>query len=273
MPYDQRIVAFIDVLGFQDLVAETVDSGGKEIEQKIKALAAAYDTIHEVWKRDAAEQKREVTIFSDSVVISFESESENAALITLAEIKIMICELLQRGILCRGAITFGKLLHNPRYIFGPALIEAYLLESRAALYPRVILDRHTFVAAGFHEAKRLREQKNLEFARSVVKRDSDGMYYIDYFCTSFKEVENVKYFKKCTDSVGEIIRKGLMGSAHQSRAHVRVKYLWMREKFNRMVEAAQEPNCISEMRASGKDAVADYYLSLKKISPARFDRR
>jgi hypothetical protein len=52
----------------------------------------------------------------------------------------MGAKLLARGILIRGAITIGELIHtNAGIVFGQALIDAYELEKHNAVYPRIIL--------------------------------------------------------------------------------------------------------------------------------------
>ncbi len=48
--------------------------------------------------------------------------------------------LIKKGILIRGGITIGNLVHNEDgIVFGQGLIDAYMLESKAAKFPRIIL--------------------------------------------------------------------------------------------------------------------------------------
>jgi hypothetical protein len=51
----------------------------------------------------------------------------------------LIVDLLHMGFLTRGAIVVGDLFHRDNVIFGPALLEAYQIESREAFYPRIIV--------------------------------------------------------------------------------------------------------------------------------------
>lgn len=44
------------------------------------------------------------------------------------------------GFWLRGAVTIGLLHHDEDIVFGPALNRAYELESRHAIFPRIILD-------------------------------------------------------------------------------------------------------------------------------------
>ena len=44
------------------------------------------------------------------------------------------------GFLFRGGVTVGDLVHEDEAVFGPGLNRAYYLESKIAMYPRIVLD-------------------------------------------------------------------------------------------------------------------------------------
>jgi hypothetical protein len=134
MDYEDRLVAFLDILDFRGMVNSTIDKDGNDVPNEIAALEAAYDTIHRNWDSDPNSSKQ-VTIFSDSIVISVRADEPSELFWTILEIKHLIMALVGQGILVRGALVRGRLLHNEKRVFGPALVEAYLLESKAALYP------------------------------------------------------------------------------------------------------------------------------------------
>lgn len=48
---------------------------------------------------------------------------------------------MEEGILIRGAITIGNLYHKSGVILGKGMIEAYHLELKSAVYPRIILSK------------------------------------------------------------------------------------------------------------------------------------
>ena len=49
--------------------------------------------------------------------------------------------LLTEGLLIRGAVAKGPLYHKQSVMFGPALLDAYGLETNVAMYPRIVLSR------------------------------------------------------------------------------------------------------------------------------------
>lgn len=178
MKYEQRVVAVIDILGFKALLDGTLDKKGNDNEEAINAVISAYEAIREIWHLDegpgffnpkSAETKK-VSIFSDCLVVSFEIKQPSEVFFTLLEIKWLIMRLLARKILCRGAISLGKFIHTDNYLFGPALVEAYLLESKAAMYPRVILDTNVIEAGAKNrgDLHSLSQEKNM-FSRFLGK--------------------------------------------------------------------------------------------------------
>ncbi|PDZ55088.1 hypothetical protein CON15_23105 [Bacillus cereus] len=48
-------------------------------------------------------------------------------------------EMMRKGILMRGGLAVGLLCHNDNIVYGPAMVEAYELESKLAIYPRVVV--------------------------------------------------------------------------------------------------------------------------------------
>ncbi len=78
----------------------------------------------------------------------------------------MIMRLIYRGILCRGAITYGKLIHTDEVLFGPALTEAYILETKVALYPRVILHKDIIDLAGKAKSSHHTSELEEEYVQS-----------------------------------------------------------------------------------------------------------
>lgn len=279
MKYEQRVVAFIDILGFKTLLDGTLGKDGNDNEDAIDAVVSAYEEIYDIWNLDEGlniynskpSQGKKVSIFSDCVVVSFEIDRPSEVFYTLLEIKWLIMRLIDRGMLCRGAVSMGKFIHTDRYLFGPALVEAYMLESKAAMYPRVILD-HAVIEAGINNRGSEHTISQEEaYVHSLLEQDSDGMYYIDYFFKAQSELDDPENdFPRYIDNLANIIRKGLMGSSHHSKADLRVKFSWMRERYNRMVEIVTSKEALNQISKSGSSDVTEFYTNLRKISPKKY---
>jgi hypothetical protein len=129
--YQPRLVAFIDVLGFKNLVfGETTGP----IETYYGFLLSKFNA--------AVEQRGfDYMLISDSIVIYCDDKLENFFEL-MKMINIAQAGLLGKGVLMRGAISHGGLFVDKAnsIIVGSGLINAYNLEAQAK-FPRTIVDR------------------------------------------------------------------------------------------------------------------------------------
>ena len=131
MVYSEKYVAFIDILGFSDLVCNA-DQNIEKLETIIESIDRLKNTAC-----DDPDTETITTYFSDCILIS--SSRTAAGLHNLLESTRVIAEnLLQIDILIRGGFAVGNIHHSPEGVFGPAMIEAYNLESDLRGHPRII---------------------------------------------------------------------------------------------------------------------------------------
>lgn len=165
--YENRITAFIDILGFRNIIQKTTqnDEYAKQIlavlnsmkseeiikemfveinekeadEEKMQELLKMQSLLSEQMRKESSLQ---VTHFSDSIVISIGLENDMYAM-SMIEYVVRLIYRLWRDfkILIRGAIVVDKFVHIENgAIIGPALVKAYDYETNLANYPRIILD-------------------------------------------------------------------------------------------------------------------------------------
>ncbi len=176
--YKDKIVAFIDILGFKKLIYETIcgDDPKKREDSIRKVRYTAQNSegsfnirgyFHEEYYEKIDFQYSK---FSDSILISANASEEglNTILFDLMRFQLSCAG---NGVLMRGGVTLGKIFHEGNDAYGPALIKAYELENKRALYPRIIIDR-----AAENVAK--------EDSYATLSKDSDGFQFIDYLSKS-----------------------------------------------------------------------------------------
>ena len=132
------------------------------------------------------------------------------------------------GVLLRGACALGNAIHTNDYVFGPAINNAYLLENHCAIYPRIIISPDIIEeCACFSIHKDYNDKKDI---LSLLKKDFDGFYYIDYLGidTIGGEIGSFKGLEKYTNNIQEFIINGLKNND----ANIKQKYLWLKEKYN-----------------------------------------
>lgn len=143
LPAD-RVVAFVDILGFRDVLRRIFRDSDVALYGRIrKALNRI--SGHASWANrplfgadDEIPHTARATAFSDSIVFSDEFTDIGVSSVA-SKVAFLATWLLRDGILCRGAIASGPTLHDDRILLGEGLVKAYELESSAAIYPRIIL--------------------------------------------------------------------------------------------------------------------------------------
>lgn len=149
--YQDRYVAFLDILGFKDFIARSA-RGDDRISPSL--IYAALNIRHAsvinnflslTGIQDPEEYDFLVHSFSDCVVASCKKTPQGLALLTF------FCwsassDWLSKKFLSRGGIASGKLVHqvdgtDGHILFGPAFIAAYKIESEISDFPRIIFSK------------------------------------------------------------------------------------------------------------------------------------
>jgi hypothetical protein len=137
-------VAFIDILGFGQIVSETARRGRAtrfNADRLVEVLTQIGTRVEGRDRVPSADFKFQT--FSDSVVLSEKASVRGFRHLTIT-IRTLTIDLLRQGLLMRGGIAKGKLHHDEKIMFGPAFLEAYGIESTIANYPRVVLSRDVY---------------------------------------------------------------------------------------------------------------------------------
>ncbi len=235
MKYENRVVCFIDILGFREIIESTIAPDGSEIKKNLSNILLALNRISHMVRDlhlSIAKSKR-ITQFSDSIVISFRYREESEVFMTLISLQHLLIDLAGRhGVLLRGGISTGKLIHNENLVVGPAMIDAYTLESKVAKFPRIILDKKVLDIARKSRREGHTAREELEYVKSIISQDRDGLYYVDYLAKIYEELDEPELgYPLYLHKISKIIEEGL---AHKS-GDIREKYVWLRDKYNEVV--------------------------------------
>jgi len=128
--YEQRAILFLDILGFKKLIQEKREDLLLDVLSVPKGLENRYPFD--------GQTKMEISAFSDSIVVSEIVNEDHIGVFRLVGYASYLWwKFLAKGVLTRGGIAVGDLHHKNGILFGPAMNEAYELESRLAIYPRI----------------------------------------------------------------------------------------------------------------------------------------
>ena len=144
--------------------------------------------------------------------------------------------LVNHGMLVRGAIVRGNLLHNHDIMFGQGIIDAYEAETKAAIYPRIILARDVLhIALNNAEHHPVEEA---EYLSDIIIEDFDGTYYVDYLGVGVQnefndpELGYIQYLTKIRNLINDNISSNSVG--------LRAKYGWLLSKHNTNIDRIED---------------------------------
>ena len=216
--YSNRIIAFIDILGFTNYILES-DSDAEKARRVFELVTDLKEKIKGDYESDdriVCKYENEIMAVSDSIIIShpFYHEYPDDSFLMLAMDVFKYQEfLINKGWICRGAIAMGNVHHTSNEIFGKAYLEAFHLESKNAIYPRVILSKE--VASQFKESQ--------FFALTLM--DKDGYYFLDYLKMFIIHESGDETITKLKG----IIEFSLKNETNNS---IIEKYLWLKDYYN-----------------------------------------
>lgn len=252
MQYRRSIFTFLDVLGFRELIRTKTAAEISELLTNIQEHTKPDDL-------NAERLEMQFQTFSDCTVraapLDSPSNQEHPTGILFSELLNLVhaqYRLLFDGYFMRGGVTIDDICFEGSIVFGPAMVKAYALESQFAVYPRIVIDPRVFVA---HEEEPLLSSnihdvatEQHEYFRPLVRKDTDGIYFIDYLrgmMTEFDE-EGMEF------DFFDMHKERILESAanHKELNKIAAKYLWLTTYHNTF------------MREIGEDAFTKHGLDL-----------
>lgn len=261
--YQDRVIVFIDILGFKEIIDSTVGSDGKQDRKKVKEIKHLLSLPGDMLKdHPGVVKSKVVSRFSDSIIISFKYSEPSQVFYTILDVLHLHIEFLNLGYLIRGGITHGKLHHSKKMIFGPGLVRAYEFESQQAKFPRVIIDSKVFEIGVKNAVEGHSDDIELEHLMNVTRKDDDGMFYVEYLENAFSEIDDAEFrFPLYIQKMRQVIEVGLK----HSKPSVVEKYEWLRKRFNELIDQIEENKYAERIVDELDEEMVDFYRRLTKI--------
>lgn len=234
--YKKHLVAFIDILGFKDLINENDP-------KKIFKLLSVREEIEKIIGKDKGSLDLKISSFSDCIVLSMEYESNDYKIFNrfLQDISFYSLLATMNEHLIRGGFTIGDLYHDESKVFGPALNKAYVIETNQAVYPRIIFD--TEVVKELKEfKKKITSGHYIKVLNSYTTRYEDGQYGLDasLVCSGFvsESIEQKKSFIVYLNNVAHTIVSGY--NKHIVSPCIFKKYQWLLDRYNENIRKIEK---------------------------------
>lgn len=256
----KSIIAFIDILGFKELVrkAKSEHKSQEVFLNLYQALSTWFNRIDELHKTifqmpfiGGKKDPYKIRIFTDCILIGCPLRKSGKGynfiegchefFDMLSTIHLLQMEMVNQGYFVRGAIAVDELYMDEVIIYGNGAIEAYEAETKQAKYPRIIL---TQSANSFLEGinKGFEDQRLDNYISNFFYKDSDEQLFLNYL-ESIKIGEDDFEFVADLEKHKEIIESKL--AEHQGNAHCLEKYLWSAKYHNNF---CNQPPCYNDYR-------------------------
>ncbi|GID02997.1 hypothetical protein [Pseudomonas sp. 008] len=236
--YRRAVVTFLDILGFANLVKSGEANKVAQVLSAVRkyAIPEGHDEL-------IGDEPTVCSVaFSDSIVRVRFLDGDNLLYPTghvLSEINhlsLIQGELISENIILRGAVTIGEIYLNQGMIFGPAMVTAYELESKLAIYPRIVIDPS--VLNEVRKDATLRREgysgdDEIKDIRKLVDRGDNGLWYINYLTSICMQLDTPEKLPNLIHA-----HKHLIISRYSDGGHTKGyldKILWLAVYHNKFI--------------------------------------
>jgi len=246
--YQRSLICHLDLLGFRQLIREKTPG---EISKVLRIFSDAVSPTKSGFIVQELDKKQFVA-FSDLhiTVIPTEPTDQSArGLLFLQILRLLHAQSIlffDHDIVVRGGIVVGDAVRSYGRFFGQGIIDAYEVESKQALYPRIVV--HPSVFTEIRNNPRVWTHNDaateMEAVKDLLHHDQEnGVYYIDYLRVMKDELD----FPENYGLYLETFRQRLDTMLNETQdAGARSKLEWMRRYHRRTVKAAIKKGYINE---------------------------
>lgn len=227
--FENRAIAFIDVLGFKFVVdaATQFSNKLKELEELIGVLESAVPSLDGIVDRSIHRDLIPKHIYiSDSIILSaplFPDKMPSYRGLSVLVMRVIQVShiLLSKGYLIRGGISVGPILHTDSNIVGPAYQEAYQIETKT-LVPRVELSL---------DAQEL--WFSTEGTGNMMCLDYKGHFMVNVLHDYYIQDRSHESVERAFENYARVIQRNLKTNHPEN---VRYKWWWFNEYFESEME-------------------------------------
>jgi hypothetical protein len=223
----ESVVAFIDILGFSNFA--TSCSTIEDSQRLLDKIAAAIDDSRSFVRQPIPDDEKArghrwaTKFFSDNLAFGYPFDDESGDRASTVWFIIRCAQRYQlkmtlNGFFVRGALTHGPVCLTDEIIFGSALIDCYLLESKASIVPRIVLSeplQRMVIASYPADVGRLKSH-----TEEAICRDVDGWWFVNYLDAA-QDAQGIQW-----DLIERHKASVLDSLSHTTRHDVLPKYGW-----------------------------------------------
>lgn len=240
--YRNRAVAFLDVLGFRQKLTEFENEAranrvnaaeGGENSLSDKFISKKANEFINTFKKSIDQldnEKYRCYLFSDNICITSRTNTSTSDLEDLlVVISKLYFDFVQQGYFLRGGVDYGLFVDSDSIAVGVPLATAYELESKFAVFPRIVLSSNCVRQFEVYSTPESKELKS-PFVNSLIKTSCE-ITYLNVFNHIFKVDDKEGFFTSYNSKILEHL------AANKNRENVFLKFDWLAKEFNSFIEA------------------------------------
>ena len=252
--------AYLDILGYkQELIVNDNSNASQEYLNRIYSAMSkyvAYDSFDSK-KPFPKDSFIKYKIFSDNIVFGLPfdsvgdptSEGEfGSLLIQIAYFQLL---LALENIFIRGGFTLGRLYIGSELVFGKALLDAYEIESKVSVNPRIVMSEPV-------KSVILQQLKSTDKDAPQIKmllKDVDGKWFINYLYMTVNDYDGgimLELLLKHKENIEANLLK------YKQEPTIRLKYLWLSNYHNYFCDQYKINDPVYRINSSiGSSSIAD----------------
>lgn len=124
--------ALIDVLSYRNRLYQDVQSGEESFKDDLIQSLSVFDSVNNAIFS--------VQAISDTIIITCNNHDRFIEFLTL--LRNVFLSFMERELFIRGGVAYSKHFHSGKITYSHAVARAYELESKEAIYPRIVIDKN-----------------------------------------------------------------------------------------------------------------------------------
>jgi len=231
---DEQLIFYIDFVGFAEAIRSWDEEKMAALIELLSDLAlirGEFDFSEEA--EDGGKRfniRPAISTFSDHIVISYPTEYlrkmgggdslVNGLVFAQKLVSQLAAAAMRLGLLIRGGATVGPLYHSGGVVLGAAMVEAYHLESRVSIYPRIAVSR------------KLYSQVKINPRDLFLLEDDDGITHFNYFPSMIlRSRETGEPITTWLANARRIIAENIENFERKEYWNELAKWVWFRNKL------------------------------------------
>lgn len=124
--------ALIDVLSYRFRLEQDILSGGFSFKSDLEGALSVFDSVNSAIFG--------VQAISDTIIMTCSTHENFEEFLRI--LKAVYIAFLERGLYVRGGVAYSRHFQSGRLTYSHAVARAYEIESKVAIYPRIVIDKN-----------------------------------------------------------------------------------------------------------------------------------